>query len=147
MPMPYWAPVIGSLGDLNSMTIISRLITEWSQRQGLTPTSKGSNMVLQARNRAALKCDNCSKTSHTKARCWGKGGGQEGQYPEWFKGKKDQHTSNSVQTVTKTPIIFIWTYGSKANRMSGLPIQLQWYMSVHITKTSPITMNTTKTAK
>jgi len=26
---------------------------------------------------------------HIKARCWAKGGGLEGQYPEWFKGKRD----------------------------------------------------------
>ena len=86
MPMPFWDPVIGSLGGvLDSMTVISHLITEWSQMQGHTPTGKGSNVVFQASNRAALKCDNCGKTGHTKARCWGKGGGQEGQYPEWFK--------------------------------------------------------------
>ena len=47
---------------------------------------------------------------HTKAQCWAKGGGQEGQYPEWFKGKKDQWASNSMQTITETPIV--WTYGS-----------------------------------
>jgi len=39
-----------------------------------------------------------------------KGGGQEGQYPEWFKGKKDPQTSNIVKAVTDTPIV--WTYGS-----------------------------------
>jgi len=38
-----------------------------------------------------------------------KGGGQEGQYPEWFKGRKDSHTSNTVKTATETPIV--WTYG------------------------------------
>ena len=91
MPTPSWDPVIGSLGGvLDSMTVISCLNTEWSQRQGLTSTSKGSNVVFQASNRAAFKCDNCNKTGHTKARCWAKGGGQEGQYPEWFKGRKDQ---------------------------------------------------------
>ncbi len=48
---------------------------------------------------------------HTKNRCWAKEGGQEGQYPKWFKGKKDQCTSNFMKTVMETPII--WTYGSK----------------------------------
>jgi len=45
-----------------------------------------------------------------KARCWEKGGGQEGQYPKWFKGKKDSHITNTIKTVSKNPIV--WTYGS-----------------------------------
>jgi len=113
MPTPSWDPVIGSLGGvLDSMTVISRLHTEWSRRQGLTSTSKSPNVVFQASNRAVLKCNNCSKTGHTKARCWAKGGGQEGQYPEWFKGRKDQRASNSVHTITETPIV--WACGSNS---------------------------------
>ena len=40
----------------------------------------------------------------------GKGGGQEGQYPEWFKGKKDSCTSNTMKMAAETPIV--WTYSS-----------------------------------
>jgi len=40
----------------------------------------------------------------------GQGGGQEGQYPEWFKGRRDPCTSNTVKMATKTPIV--WTCGS-----------------------------------
>lgn len=34
-------------------------------------------------------CDNCRRPGHLKAKCWRKGGGCEGQYPAWWKGKKD----------------------------------------------------------
>jgi hypothetical protein len=60
-----------------------------------------------------VKCENCNRTGHTKIKCWAKGGGQEGQYPEWFKGKKDLRTSNTVKTVTDTHIV--WAYGSKGH--------------------------------
>jgi len=39
-------------------------------------------------------------------KCWDKGGSQEGQYPEWFKGRRDTH---AVKSVTNTHIV--WTYG------------------------------------
>ena len=39
-----------------------------------------------------------------------KGSRQEGQYPEWFKGRKDSYTSNTIKMATKTPIV--WAYSS-----------------------------------
>ena len=111
MPTPLWDPVIGSLGGvLDPKVIISQLNTEWSRRQGLTSTGKDTNVVFQTGSRSSLKCDNCNRMGHTKPKCWAKGGGQEGQYPEWFKGKQDQRISNMVKTVTEMPIV--WTYGS-----------------------------------
>jgi len=67
-------------------------------------------VIFQANSRSHVKCDNCNQTGHTKAKCWAKGGGQEGQYLEWFKGRRDSCTSNTVKTATETPIV--WTYGS-----------------------------------
>jgi len=114
MPTPSWDPVIGSLGGiLDPIVIISRLNTERSRRQGLTPTistSKDSNVIFQTTSKLLFKCDNCNRTGHMKARCWEKGGGLEGQCPEWFKGKKDPHTSNLVKAVTET--LIVWTFGS-----------------------------------
>ena|SRR5882724_9564171 len=67
-------------------------------------------MISQASSRSHVKCDNCSQTGHTKAKCWAKGGGKDSQYPKWFKGRKDSHTSNTINTATKTPIV--WAYSS-----------------------------------
>jgi len=39
-----------------------------------------------------------------------KGSRQEGQYPEWFKGRKDSCTSNTIKMATEMPIV--WAYGS-----------------------------------
>jgi hypothetical protein len=36
-----------------------------------------------------VKCSNCGRTGHLAADCFRKGGGKEGQYPSWWKGKKD----------------------------------------------------------
>jgi len=111
MQTPSWDPVVGTLGGiLDPLVIISHLNTKWRQRQGLTSNGKESNVVFQASNKPSLKCDNCNHSGHIKVRCWEKGRGQEGQYPEWFKGKKDSHTSNMVKSITETPIV--WTYGS-----------------------------------
>ena len=109
MPTPSWDPVIGTLGGiLDPTVIISRLNTEWSRRQGLTSNNKDSNVVFQTSGKSATKCENCNRANHSKARCWAKGGGCEGQYPEWWRGKRDQHTFNIMKTVTDTPIV--WTY-------------------------------------
>ena len=114
MPMPSWDPVIGSLGGiLDLIVIILHLNTEWSRSQGLISTistSKDSNVIFKTASKSLFKCENCNHTGHMKARCWAKGGGLEGQYPEWFKGKKDPCTSNSVKAITETPIV--WTLGS-----------------------------------
>ncbi|KAF8579430.1 hypothetical protein K439DRAFT_1620551 [Ramaria rubella] len=88
MPSPSWDLVVGLLGGaLDPKVVISRLTTEWSWRQGLTSTGKESNIVFQMGGRTSFRCENCNKSGHTKSRCWAKGGDQEGQYPEWFKGK------------------------------------------------------------
>jgi len=106
MPTPSWDPVIGTLGGvLDPKIVISRLITEWSRRQGLTTPGKDPNMVFQTGTRP--KCENCNRPGHIKAKCWSKGGGQEGQFP-W---KRDTRTSNTVNSISDTPIV--WTYGSK----------------------------------
>src|SRR5882724_217137 len=110
MPTPSWDPVIGTLGGiLDPKVVISRLNMEWSRRQGLTSINKDSNVVFQMSGKSTMKCENCNQTGHTKVKCWAKGGGLEGEYPEWWTGKQDGHTSNTVKTIMDTPIV--WTYG------------------------------------
>ena len=75
-------------------------------------TGKESNVVFQTKGKALLQCETCNKTGHIKVKCWAKGGGQEGQYPDWFKGRKGSN-HNTVKTITDTPIV--WTYGSNKN--------------------------------
>jgi len=105
MPSPSWDPVIGTLGGiLDLKVVILCLNTKWSRRQGPTSGGKDSNMVFQTSSRP--KCENCNRPGHIKAKCWSKGGGQEGQFP-W---KNNGRTSNTVNSVTDTPIV--WAYGS-----------------------------------
>jgi len=108
MPTPSWDPVVSTLGGLlDPKVIISRLNTEWSRRQGPTSADKDTNHVFQIRTKP--KCKNCSCMGHTATKCWAKGGAQEGQYPDWYKGKKDSCTSVMVKPVTDTPIV--WSHG------------------------------------
>jgi len=103
MPTPFWDPIVGTLGGvLDPKVVISRLNTEWSRRQGLTSTGKGPDVVFQTGTWP--KCENCHRTGHVKAKCWAKGGGQEGQYPK-------RYNSQTVNSFTDTPIV--WTYGSR----------------------------------
>src|SRR5882724_5860384 len=108
MPTPSWDPVIGTLGGvLDPKVIISRLNTEWSWRRGPTSANKDVNLVFQTGTQ--LKCKNCRHMGHTETKCWAKGGGQEGQYPYWYEGKKDARTSDTVKPVTDMPIV--WSHG------------------------------------
>src|SRR5882672_4988406 len=105
MPSPSWDHVIGTLGGvLDPKVVISCLNTKWSRRQGLTSSGKDSNMVFQTNSWP--KCENCNQPGHIKAKCWSKGGGQEGQ----FLWKNNRRTSNTVNTIMDTPIV--WAYGS-----------------------------------
>jgi len=82
MPTPSWDPVIGTLGGvLDPKIIILHLSTEWSHHQGPTSNDKDGNIFFQTSSKLHMKCDNCSRMGHLKAKCWVKGGGQEGQYP------------------------------------------------------------------
>jgi len=107
MPTPSWDPVIGTLGGiLDPKLIISQLYTEWSRRQGHTSTDRDPNLVFQT---TWPKCDNCGCTGHIAAKCWAKGGSQEGQYPEWHKGNRGTYSSDKDKAVMGTPIV--WSYG------------------------------------
>ena len=44
---------------------------------------------------------NCGRCGHTKDKCWEKGGGKEGQAPDWWKKSKDKKASaNSAEAKT-----------------------------------------------
>ncbi|KAJ3836727.1 hypothetical protein F5878DRAFT_624395 [Lentinula raphanica] len=49
------------------------------------------------------KCRNCQRQGHLIEDCFRKGGGKEGQYPPWWKGKKDTTVGSSTANVTATP--------------------------------------------
>ena len=84
--------------------IISCLTTKWSRRPGITTSGKDPNMVFQTGT--WLRCENCNQSGHVKGKFQSKGGGQEGQFP-W---KWDTWTSNTVNSIMDTPIV--WAYGS-----------------------------------
>ncbi|KAJ3816942.1 hypothetical protein F5880DRAFT_1442367, partial [Lentinula raphanica] len=50
------------------------------------------------------KCRNCQRSGHVAEDCFRRGGGKEGQYPSWWKGKKDS-PSNPTANVVNAPVI------------------------------------------
>jgi spermidine/putrescine-binding protein len=52
----------------------------------------GNTSALAANSNSDVTCENCGGGGHTKARCWHKGGDLEGQYPDWWKGKRETST-------------------------------------------------------
>ena len=61
----------------------------------MTDTQKSKNRKGKRRN---VECKNCHKSSHTKAQCWAKGGGNEGGGPKQ-KDKKSGEKSNAATTM------------------------------------------------
>ena len=60
-------------------------------------------------------CKNCKNTGHTKANCWSKGGGKEGQGPRGQsskKGEKKPETAAAVEATSNADEIFTFTYTS-----------------------------------
>lgn len=52
--------------------------------------AKGKLSAKQSKPELDITCDNCKKAGHTKADCWSKGGGKEGQGPRQKKAKKNK---------------------------------------------------------
>ncbi|KAJ3978672.1 hypothetical protein F5890DRAFT_1392657, partial [Lentinula detonsa] len=48
------------------------------------------------------KCSNCQQVGHVAEDCFRKGGGKEGQFPAWWKGKKDTTVGSSSANATAT---------------------------------------------
>ena len=57
-------------------------------------------------------CENCKNAGHTKADCWAKGGGKEGQGPRGRnskKGEKKAETAAAAEATGNTDEIFAFT--------------------------------------
>ncbi|KAJ3963548.1 hypothetical protein EV361DRAFT_782489, partial [Lentinula raphanica] len=112
---PMWAVTTGSLmGERNFNTIVSRLDEYYMhicgpRNPGTTGIQSDRVTALQAEVaelRAALTAQNtqrrgpanpdlvctnanCKGRGHSIENCWKMGGGKQGQYPKWWKGKRD----------------------------------------------------------
>ena len=46
---------------------------------------------------------NCGRRGHTKDQCWEKGGGKEGQAPDWWKNKTSKGNKNNANSAEEKP--------------------------------------------
>ena len=67
---------------------------------------KGKGKDKEKSNKSDVLCTNtpnCGRRGHTKDQCWEKGGGKEGQAPDWWKkiAKDKKPSANSAETEVK----------------------------------------------
>ncbi|KAK0244464.1 hypothetical protein EDD85DRAFT_759783, partial [Armillaria nabsnona] len=126
-----WDSIISTLYAKKSLTVIttrliahSKQIVGWKAASGNTSTQGDSVQALQAsvqaltlqvQNLMAKKntgpnCsdkshpanDNCKGIGYTLEECWKLGGGCQGQYPPWWKGKRDAPLLNRSANLATT---------------------------------------------
>ncbi|KAJ3816512.1 hypothetical protein F5880DRAFT_1494211, partial [Lentinula raphanica] len=111
---PTWLVATGNLMGEKSFNVIVSRLEEYYLHMGITPSGIPSNSgdrvaalqaevdelkialaanVPQRRGPANpdLVCTNpnCKGKGHTIENCWKLGGGKQGQYPKWWKGRRD----------------------------------------------------------
>jgi hypothetical protein len=145
---------INASADFAKATITPASVTrltldEYDRLQGDKPKSDADEAFgasSQARKpgrrgkRSDIECYNCKKRGHTKAECWGKGGGQEGQWPQ-----RGGASANNATTAAETNDIEAWAaieelpdYSAAAASVPrNAPIDAELYDSGASTHMSP----------
>ncbi|KAF5329286.1 hypothetical protein D9619_009430 [Psilocybe cf. subviscida] len=106
-----WLPFIGSLyAETTSAGVIARVSAHSKMIISLIPASGTSLKALSTSagnsklQNPHLKCTNCGKPGHELATCFQKGGGKEGQFPDWWRGKKVGGTAQMAASATTTHV-------------------------------------------
>ncbi|THU98125.1 hypothetical protein K435DRAFT_661505, partial [Dendrothele bispora CBS 962.96] len=122
---PEWLPILAGLADETNFNVAANRLQEFvrlmngtdgggiegmdkvSALQSEVKQLKEQIVAMQARKGPAnpgLKCtnQNCNRVGHTIENCFRKGGGKEGQYPSWWKGKRDNSTSTTTSATANT---------------------------------------------
>ena len=96
------------INDKRTKNMESTLATlSKKQRTGKHHSNKGKEKTPPG-----TICENCKNTGHTKANCWLKGGGKEGQGPRGRnskKGEKKAETAAAVEVTGNAKEIFTFT--------------------------------------
>ncbi|KAF5329775.1 hypothetical protein D9619_009137 [Psilocybe cf. subviscida] len=106
-----WLPFIGSLyTEVTSAGVIARVSAHSKMILSIIPASGTSLKALSTSSSNSklrnphLKCTNCGKAGHELTTCFQKGGGKEGQFPEWWRGKKVSGGTQTAASATTTHI-------------------------------------------
>lgn len=70
------------------------------------------------------KCHNCGRTGHLKDDCFRKGGGKEGQYLTWWRGKKDTDLPLSGSPLSSMAITELTQHYGMAANLDDAPGEL-----------------------
>lgn len=106
----YTSSYLGASGNkptLSSFELVAILIEEEWRRKG-RGDSVGATMQAGRSGKSdgnSKECFNCKKNGHTKAECWSKGGGREGQGPKGRKSRRNRanqatEVNNSLNDAT-----------------------------------------------
>ncbi|KAF5328838.1 hypothetical protein D9619_011448 [Psilocybe cf. subviscida] len=106
-----WLPFIGSLyTEVTSAGVIARVSAHSKMILSIIPASGTSLKALSTSSsnsklrKPHLKCTNCGKAGHELTTCFQKGGSKEGQFPEWWRGKKVSGGTQTAASATTTHI-------------------------------------------
>ena len=93
-------------------------------------TRKQHNNKGKEKSTSSVTCKNCKSTGHTKANCWLKGGGKEGQGPRGQNSKKGEKKAETVAAAEVTSNVDkIFTFTSTSNYVevtNALNIPKSW---------------------
>lgn len=81
-----------------------------NKKETVLKAREGRNNNREKSNKATKKiCNNCGIKGHLKESCWAKGGGKEGQAPEWYKpkDKKDKEKDSAKQSTENDDFAFM----------------------------------------
>ncbi|KAJ3967471.1 hypothetical protein EV361DRAFT_807217, partial [Lentinula raphanica] len=80
-----------------SQAHLASKIEELERRLGAQMAIKGSKSNKES------SAANCGRKGHIKEECFRKGGGKEGQFPLWWRGKKESTSSLANLAITDVP--------------------------------------------
>ncbi len=123
-----WDSVISALYTKKNLTVViacliahGKWVVRWNSMNNPSSTQESTVQALQAsiqvltlqiqslslKRTTAPRFDkshtankNCKELGHTPDKCWKLGGGRQGQYPIWWRGKQDTPLLNSANLTT-----------------------------------------------
>ena len=110
----FWENFTTSITSARIQLTSDDLIGEILENDRRRRENKQDNILKAREGRNATKktCGNCGIKGHLKADCWAKGGGKEGEAPDWYKprkqdGKEKESKNSAKQSIEDEDFAFM----------------------------------------
>ncbi|PBK91306.1 hypothetical protein ARMGADRAFT_898328, partial [Armillaria gallica] len=95
-------PTSSTSTDLSNQAMHTSITALAQQIQGLNTTYRRDQKPSNGKSHEAN--DHCKGIGHTIEECWKVGGGKQGQYPPWWKGKRDAPLPSSSANLAQSTV-------------------------------------------